>query len=563
MRLTPYKSKKRERKPVTTLVAELAPGSVFRGFYIVRLIAEGGMGIVFEASNGMHPGKRLALKVMKLEFCGNVEARGLFKREARLCNKVSNHPNGVKYYGARVDGEDRPFLVMELLEGVTLEQFIQDNSHLTFEQRLLIARQVARIISHTHNQDCVHRDLKPENIFLVKGREGERDWVRLLDFGIGKSLKRPGTVLTRVGGIRGTPNYMAPEQFEGQSDQRSDVFCLGLVIYFIFRGEHAMKEHDLYKALSERHALMYKPLNVGGINDEHVANIVSRACRFEPSKRYEQGCDVVLALETSNKDRPSVESGLRALVDTQPFAGKPVAVTAFDILAEGAQPNEDDDEEAPVGAAVPNDPPAQIGNTVSMSGTGTEPMAQAQAAVHRVPSDPFDRLAQRQNDWREEPIRPSKGRFVVLSLIVAVTLGIFLSNRGEPRRPQPTSVLPTNIVDAGGIPTDAGGADDRPTTTQDAGTRRSSRRPRDPHPCVWIEDDNSIVGCREEDWDDLSDRERDRTCHWLARYRRNDPLTRRWCIITPAQQRPVDTSPSTAPGGFPSDPGGLGQWGGR
>lgn len=517
------------------------------------------MGSVFEVTNDHHRGKRLALKVMKPEFCENAEARGLFRREARLCKKMSEHPNGVKYYGARVDGEDRPFLVMELLEGVTLEQFIRENPYLNRDQRRAIARQVARIISHTHNEGFVHRDLKPENIFLVKGREGERDWVRLLDFGIGKSLARGGTVLTQVGGIRGTPNYMAPEQFGGQSDERADVFCLGLVIYFIFRGEHAMKEHDIYRALNERHALANKPLNVDSIDDKSIADIVSRACRFEASERYEQGCDVVLALETSDDDRPSVEPALRAMIDTQPFVGKPAAFAAFEILEQGARPSEEDEAEA----AMPPEPRTQIGDTVSMGGTSTEPMAQA-VTGYRVASDPFGAPIRPLNDWQEKPIRSSKWWLVLTAIVVVmVMLGIALSNSEGPRGPHRTTpvVAQTSTTDAGPTVTDASTTDDRPTTG-DAGTRRSSRRPRDPHPCVWVEDDGSIVGCSEEDWaDGMSDRERDRTCRWLARHYPNDVLTRRWCIITPARQPPVDASSSSAPGGFPSYPG-LGRWGG-
>jgi len=211
-------------------------------YRIVRLIARGGMGEVYEAEDVELRG-RVALKTIRASAAGETPgAIERFKREVQLARRVT-HPNVCRIFDVGFDAatpEHPPtvFLTMELLEGETLAERLKRDGRLTVETALPIARQMAEALGAAHDSAVVHRDFKSENVFLVPGSAGDR--VVVTDFGIARSGidESFSPTLTSDGHVIGTPAYMAPEQIEGaEVTGASDQYALGVVLFEMVTGE--------------------------------------------------------------------------------------------------------------------------------------------------------------------------------------------------------------------------------------------------------------------------------------------------------------------------------------
>src|SRR5512142_2027430 len=192
-------------------------GTVLEGkFRITREIGRGGMAAVYEAEN-VDIGKRVAVKILAAELITSRVVRERFIREARAASAVRS-PHICDVYDSGMY-EERPFLVMELLEGESLYDLMTKVRRLDVASTLRICVQTCRGLSKAHEVNVIHRDLKPENIFLTKNEEG-RLVAKLLDFGLAKFYEPTGDTssirLTREGALFGTPAYMSPEQAKGQ-----------------------------------------------------------------------------------------------------------------------------------------------------------------------------------------------------------------------------------------------------------------------------------------------------------------------------------------------------------
>ncbi len=203
-------------------------GRILDGRYrLAHQLGKGGMGAVWTAEHlSLH--SAVAVKLLDTEIAKNPDAVERFRREAQAAATLrSAHVVQVLDYG--VDG-DTPYLVMELLNGEDLGARLQRLGRLTPAALVEIVNQVARAVGRAHDAGIVHRDLKPENIFIVN--EGDHELVKVLDFGIAKSVA-PGFApsATRTGVTMGTPYYMSPEQAEGKRevDQRTDLWALGVI----------------------------------------------------------------------------------------------------------------------------------------------------------------------------------------------------------------------------------------------------------------------------------------------------------------------------------------------
>ena len=222
--------------------AEALVGTIISGRYrIERVIGEGGMGAVYQAEH-THMRKRVAVKVLHAEMSRMPEVVARFEREAMAAAHIE-HPHVVTAtdFGKLEDGAF--FLALEFVEGKSLRSQI-GLGPLELGRALHVARQIASALGRAHQLGIVHRDLKPENVMLVE-REGDPDFVKVLDFGIAKvpvgdlaSHADPAQpVLTRAGAIYGTPEYMAPEQALGQPvDARADLYALGIMTYEMLVG---------------------------------------------------------------------------------------------------------------------------------------------------------------------------------------------------------------------------------------------------------------------------------------------------------------------------------------
>ena len=214
----------------------LQPGTVFaRDFKVVRLIASGGMGAVYEVEQ-LSTSKTRALKVLHGRLAGDPKIRQRFEQEARVSARIeSDHVVDVVAAGVE-EPAGTPWLVMEYLKGVDLAKHLERRRMLPPGEVLEIFRQMGHALAAAHRAGLVHRDLKPENIFLAESRrEGAPFTVKVLDFGIAKALMdAPG----RATQAMGTPFWMAPEQTESSNiiQPATDVWAMGLIAYSLLTG---------------------------------------------------------------------------------------------------------------------------------------------------------------------------------------------------------------------------------------------------------------------------------------------------------------------------------------
>lgn len=215
---------------------ELAGTALASRYEFISVLGEGAVGIVFKAK---HPQleKLVAVKmIQRNELRPEVQAR--FEQEARAISKL-DHPNIADVFDFGLTERKQPYMVMEFVEGKTLQKLLHEQDHLTFDQSIGIFLQVCEGLSHAHELGIIHRDVKPANIIL-KEVAGTAPVVKILDFGCAKirdlSTKQ-SPILTKVGEIVGSPPYMSPEQIQGQPmDQRSDIYSLGCTLYETLTG---------------------------------------------------------------------------------------------------------------------------------------------------------------------------------------------------------------------------------------------------------------------------------------------------------------------------------------
>lgn len=217
-------------------------------YRIVRQLAHGGMGSIYEAVHLRLGGKRYAIKVLASRYASNPDAVARFRREALVTSGL-HHEHIVEVHDFNVD-DGLAYLVMELLVGEDLAARLQRAPALPIDATAHILAQVVAALDAAHRARIVHRDLKPQNIFLCT-RDGRDDYVKVLDFGISKLLDS-STMLTGEHALLGTPYYMAPEQALGkfqELDGRADVFALGAILWELLTGRVAFAAPTLAGAL--------------------------------------------------------------------------------------------------------------------------------------------------------------------------------------------------------------------------------------------------------------------------------------------------------------------------
>ncbi len=249
-------------------------------FEIVRTLGEGGMGIVYLARDETLQ-RELAVKVLRKEVIG-AEGRERFIREARACSRI-NHPNIVTVYAAG-EHEDNLYIAMELLEGKTLREAVEEEGRVEWLKAAGWMIAILSALQRLHDEGIIHRDLKPENIMI--GPDGS---VKLMDFGIAHVASE--SRITVDVSMLGTAQYMSPEQATGMpTDARSDIFSIGTILYETLSGEipfnapHPMAV--MYSITNEEHeSLADREPDIPG----ELAAIVDRALAKDPDARFASG----------------------------------------------------------------------------------------------------------------------------------------------------------------------------------------------------------------------------------------------------------------------------------
>ena len=216
----------------------LQPGhTLIDRFVIVRLIAKGGMGQVYEAEDKFLQGVHVALKTILPHFADEPDLKQRFEREVLLAREV-NHPNLCPIYEIFHSEEPPPpffFLTMKLLPGQTLAERLRQPDPIPVKERMEILRQMAAGLAAIHDQGIVHRDIKPNNIMLEGAGEKLRLWIT--DFGLARAYESEASVQGKFG-VTGTPGYIAPELYSGlPPSQASDLYAFGVVLHLVFTGQ--------------------------------------------------------------------------------------------------------------------------------------------------------------------------------------------------------------------------------------------------------------------------------------------------------------------------------------
>lgn len=245
------------------------------------------MGQVFKAENVMI-GKRVALKVLHPQYVDQKEPLLRFVQEARTAAKL-DHPGIVEIFDFGWTENSSPYIVMELLKGLSLDRVLTENKRMDVDEAINITSQLLSVLIAVHNKNIIHRDLKPENIFVCPNRRGEQ-LVKVLDFGISKARKvKQADRLTDSGIILGTPYYMSPEQARGAQDidHRVDLWSTGVILYQMLSGRLVFEGQSYNEVLAK--ILSYNYLSIQGLRPDvpdWLDSILGKAMAPDRNERY-------------------------------------------------------------------------------------------------------------------------------------------------------------------------------------------------------------------------------------------------------------------------------------
>ncbi len=389
---------------------------------MLDFIGEGGMGLVYKVEHLiMH--RILALKVLKTEQLSE-SAWLRFRKEAQAIARL-DHPNIVKIYDMNKTDDGRPFYTMDLLEGDSLADYLQQNHHLSWSNALPIFRQVCNGLAYANDRGIIHRDIKPGNIMLSLGIDAPINTasVKIVDFGIAKLVDDDGRTiqaLTAAGEVFGSPLYMSPEQcLGGRLDGRSDMYSVGVSLFQALTGRPPLLGRTAVETTILHQTTAAPALNAVAADlyfPPRLESIVAKLLAKDPSDRFQSLADVAALLV------PSIDSD-RSESATQEnnYLGSknaPLFVTAQDrgLENEFGQTSENNTDSQLSGSKVPLMLTAVaviilagVLTTFSFLGQRSPskisdlPSAITKPAEVGIPDDYLPRLLARKYDYGSEP----------------------------------------------------------------------------------------------------------------------------------------------------------------
>jgi len=377
-------------------------------YQMEALLGKGGMGAVYRARHILL-GDRVAIKVLPPEVRNNAEWLRRFRREGQAARRF-RHPNAVTVYDLRTAADGTIYMVMEYVEGHTLDVAIKTRGRFPAAEALDILAPIMSVLDTAHSMGVVHRDLKPENIMIGKADEHGAPVIKLLDLGIAKMREIAGgdnggnTALTMAGQVLGTPYYMSPEQWgeiprDGNTeiDGRADIYSLGLVFYEMIVGRRCFASTTLHELRREHVTTRPRPLH------ELAPDVpIGFSEAIERATAKDRGDRQPTAGALANE--------LRAGLATAPAGGVITELTETVAIPRGVQTNSDVNAPTIVTIdAVPTTPPiARPDVTVAepASPQPAQPSPVAPTVVESAPVDSSITIAQAPRPAAETP-RPA------------------------------------------------------------------------------------------------------------------------------------------------------------
>lgn len=267
-------------------------------YRVLEQLGQGAMAVVYKVYDASME-RQLAMKMLREDKSIDGEMLRRFLREAQAVGKLS-HPNIVKVYDVGQINE-RPFIIMELLEGKFLDELIKENTHFAIDEVLDFAKQLGAALQCAHNHGIIHRDLKPANVIWFK----DENLVKLTDFGVAH-LDTQESAVTQVGDIIGTPQYMSPEQYAGKLvDNRSDLFSLGVVLYQLVTGKRPFNG-DSVAALAYQvtHANPEPVRKLNSSAPQYLADAIERLLAKRPEERFQDADAFIEAINPKPSASP-------------------------------------------------------------------------------------------------------------------------------------------------------------------------------------------------------------------------------------------------------------------
>ncbi|MBV9210047.1 MAG: serine/threonine protein kinase, partial [Acidobacteria bacterium] len=439
-------------------------------YHIENMLGKGGMGAVYRARHILL-GDRVAIKVLPPQMRNNAEWLRRFRREGQAARRF-RHPNAVTVYDLRTTNEGLIYMVMEYVEGHTLDADLKTRGRFTPAEALAVLEPVMSVLNAAHAQGVVHRDLKPENIMIGKSSTGGEPTVKLLDLGIAKISELAGsdsggsTALTVAGQILGTPYYMSPEQWgepardnSPEVDGRADIYSLGTVFYELIAGRRPFCGLTLQELRREHVSVTPKPLHeVVGDVPEGFSRAVAKAMSKDRADRQATAGELAnelrssLGMSTLNMSSPALAASTPNVQGTQTptnVAGEgafstgieEAKQTGHDISAPTVmtldaqkpnQPSQQSQQPPPAATSLaqpmppPSQQPPQSSSPPPMATIATNPNAGATGGFASIapPSAPQQQYAQSPAAPSYMPAPPvaAKKRSPVVPIIIGVLL---------------------------------------------------------------------------------------------------------------------------------------------
>ncbi|HSD88285.1 MAG TPA: serine/threonine-protein kinase, partial [Kofleriaceae bacterium] len=362
-----------------------ARGSVLLGKYRVEsTLGFGGMGLVIKAHN-VQLDEDVAIKILREDVQLDEDHITRFLREAKNAVRLkSEHVARIRDVGTFEDG--RPYMVMELLEGLDLGRLLLDHGRIEPTRAVDLLLQACDAIAEAHSLGIVHRDIKPTNLFVAKRRDGS-DLLKVLDFGISKATVGSEMALTQTQSMLGTPAYMSPEQMRSArtADQRSDIWSLGCVLYELVEGHQPFEASNFAELCVMVATEDPQPL----VHGPQVGGVLMRCLAKDLDERYQHVGELAVDLAPLSSDPESAQHQVTRILrlihrGSDSRDGTPVPKTGLGmrtplpgstpVLRAGV---------AGTGTRMPPVPAAPVGTHTTIPGPGVGPLSMPRPVAPR------------------------------------------------------------------------------------------------------------------------------------------------------------------------------------